>query len=179
MSSIIVQLMSGETHTLEIFDGYRIVHAKNEMAGILNVDRDLITISYRQEDGEFECLDNMYNVEDGERYYIFVGDEQEPPEYYMRFDQSDDIDFEGILFVDEEGTEVDNIPKSSIIHVELSEYGWQFVRNILRENRYGVMYDSEDEYDDPHNDRYDRLSKEEVIVSFLSLRNIGGEIIID
>lgn len=165
MSSIIVQLMSGETHTLEIFDGYRVVHAKNEMSGILNVNRDLVTISCRQDDGEFVVLDNMDKVEDGENYYAFVGEEQDPPEYYMRFDQSDDVDFEGILFVDEDGNDVDHIQKSSIVHVQLSEFGWQFVRNVLRENRY-----SQD----------DSLCKEDVIVSFLNLRNIVDvEIIID
>jgi hypothetical protein len=183
---IVVQLMSGKTHILNIFDGYRIVHTKNEIASILNVNRDLITISSRNEDGEFDVLDNMHKVEDGEYYYAFVGEEEDPPEYYMRFDQSDDIDFEGsILFVNEDGEneEESNIRKDSIIHVQLSEYGWEFVRNVLRENRYGVMYDSEDEYDDHsnnNNDRYNRLSNEDVIVSFLSLRNLSGvEIIIE
>lgn len=52
-------------------------------------------------------------------------------------------------------------------------------RNVLREQRHGVMYDSEDEYDYPTNDRYDRLSKRDAAYGFLSLINIVGvEIII-
>ncbi len=170
--AIQLMLMSGETYSLDIFDGYRIVHAKNELGGILKVNRDLVTISHRNEDGEFEVLDNMEYVQDGQQYYVFIREEEDPPEYYVRFDQSDDVDFENIVILDEDEKEVDHIENGSIIHVQLSEYGWDFVRNVLRENRDCVIYDSEDEYDDPNNDRYHRLSKREAFERFISYMNI-------
>jgi hypothetical protein len=169
--SITVQLMSGQTYTLDIFDGYRIVNSKNEIATILKVNRDLVTISCRNEDGEFEIIDNMDYAQDGEHYHAFIDEEEDPPEYYMRFEQSD-IDFEKILICDEDEKEVSHIKNGSTIHVQLSESGWEFIRNVLRENRDGVVYDSEDEYDDRDNDRYNRLSKREVVYRFITYLNI-------
>jgi hypothetical protein len=161
--SITVQLMSGDVHTLEIFDGYRIVNTKNEIASILGVNRDLVTISQRQDNDEFDVLDDMDYAEDGKYYYAFVEAEQDPPEYFVKFDYDDD-NFP-VITIDEYGEVVNYIQKSAIVHVQISEYAWEFLRNVLRENKHGVMYDSENEYDD--NDRYNMLSKEEVIDSYL------------
>jgi hypothetical protein len=153
--SITVQLMSGDVHTLEIFDGYRIVNTKNEIASILGVNRDLVTISQRQDDNEFDILDDMDYV-DGKYYYAFVEAQQDPPEYFLKFDYDDD-DFQVITITNEYGEDVNYIQKSSIVHVQISEYAWEFLRNVLRENKY----------DDNVNDRYEMLSKEEVIDSYL------------
>ena len=174
MSSIIVQLMSGETYTLNIFDGYRIIHIKNEIASVLKVNHDLVNISSKKE-GEFDILDDMDYAEDGEKYYAFVGEEEDPPEYYMKFDPSDDIDFHGIVILDENRNQVNHIKKDSTLHVQLSEDGWDFLRNVLRENRDGIIYDSEDEYDDHENDRYVRMSKQDVIRRFTNYLYTGNE----
>lgn len=177
--AITVQLMSGDVYTLDIFYGYRIVNTKNDIASILRVNRDLVTVCERQ-DSEFDILDNMDYVEDGKCYYAFIGDEEDPPEYLMKYSNIDEGIGEGITIIDENtGKNVDYIQKSAIVHVQMNDYGWQFLRNVLRENRYGVIYDSDDEYDDPHNDRYENLSKEEVVNTYLTnysdLRNsIGG-----
>jgi hypothetical protein len=151
--SIVVQFMSGETHTLEIFDGYRIIHIKNEIASVMKVNRDLISISRRKDDGEFDILDNMDYVESEEQYYAFVGDEKDPPEYYMKFDPDTDFSFAGVFIVDDDGKEVYHIKKGSILHVQLSEEGWDSIRDILRQNRDWAEY---------------KMSKEDVIRLFMS-----------
>ena len=180
--SIIVQLMSGDTYTLNIFDGYRVVHTKNEIASILKVNRDLVNISSQNEEGEFDILDNMNYVQDGEKYHAFIGEEEDPPEYYMRFDPSDDTDFEGIVIVDDQGKEVNRVLNGSILHVQLSEDGWEFVRNVLRENKDGMIYesesDSDSEYDLENNIYKEDTIREDAIRRFMNYLYNGSDYLI-
>lgn len=155
---ITVELMSGEIHTLDIFDGYRIVNIKNEMGFNLHQNRDLITISRRLEDGEYEILDNMNYAEDGCYYYAFIAQE-DPLEYYLKFDKFEDDDFQKINIVDENDNIVNyRLPASSIIHVELCDDGWTFLRNILR-----------DDYN-----RYERMTNLEAVSNYLRILRING-----
>jgi len=144
------------------------------MAVNLRQIRDLITISRLLEDGEYEVLDNMYYVHDGCHYYVFIGQKEDPHEYYLKFD------FQRINILDENDNIVNcRLPDESIsiIHVKLCVDGWNFLRNILREERrFGIVYDSEDEYSDAENDRYERMSDLEAVENYLSVVGNNGNV---
>ena len=77
----------------------------------------------------------MNYAHDGCHYYVFIGQEEDPLEYYLKFDKFEDDDFQTINILDEKDNIVNyKLLSSSIIHVELCSDGWTFLRNIIRED---------------------------------------------
>ena len=149
-----VQLLSGDRYTFTLFEGYRVLSLQNEMNDILHCNRDRITISRRNEDGEYNVCDPMEYVESGENYYAAISVPNEPLTFYLTQDDSEPA---RLIIRDEHGVvyyrnhQWEQLPLSVMndesvsLHVQLSAAGWDTIRRETEEFR-GPLYPSEDEY---------------------------------
>ena len=137
------QLMSGEIHSVEIFDGYRIRNLRHEVYTILRKEDPSLEserIFFSDNVDDYDSIDDYDYVSDGDHYYVFIKDKDPIPR--LRLTLEDNI----LCLRNEEGQlvrycgwEPVNInepqveePEEAVLEVDIPEEAYDVMRGDIR-----------------------------------------------
>lgn len=188
MSYVTIEWMSGDIHRIPIFPRYTFLHLANEVAELMDCNRDRVHFHQRADDGEYHAREFYEKVTQGEHYLVAITIPRDTLHFTLTqrltpsgeieivlLDQDDNLYYYHDYPSEERGDRYECLlsfpilleDESVDLHLQLSEEAWDFIRSAnLRANPPEDHW-CETEWCDCANERERIPSHDESIRSYL------------